>query len=320
MRAFLSIILAILILIILLFLSGTFYTVPQTQQVVITQFGKPIGNPIIEPGLHFKTPFVQKAHYFDKRLLEWDGAPTQIPTKDKKYIWLDTTARWKIVDPLLFLQTVYNELGAASKLGDILNSATRDSITNHPLVEAVRNSNRIIKNSKTKKALSNKKNIISNALDPIQVGRAEMEKLILEETEKLAPEYGIQVVDVRIKRLNYISAVREKVYDRMIAERKRAAEMERSEGQGKKAVIDGKREKELKLIESNAYRKAEVIMGKADAQATKIYTKAYSLNPEYYSFKKTVETYRKTFDDKTTLILSTDNDYLKILTKPDYSN
>ena len=312
MKIFLSIFLAVVVLVVILFLSGAIYIVPETEQAVITQFGKPVGKAKTRAGLHFKMPFIQEAHFFDKRLLEWNGDPNQIPTKDKKYIWIDTTARWKIVDPLLFLQSVGNEMGAQSKLDDIINSATRDAITGHLLIEAVRNSNRIIEDKNVKEDLEGKV-MIDHTLDPIYEGRAKLEAAILEKAQELAPKYGIVLVDVRIKRLNYVSAVREKVYDRMIAERKRAAEMERSEGQGKKAEIDGRREKELKLITSDAYRKAQVVMGKADATATKIYADAYNKNPKYYSFKKTLETYKKSIDDKTTLILTTDNEYLKSL-------
>jgi modulator of FtsH protease HflC len=318
MKTFLTIFFSIAILIIILFLSGTIYIIPETEQAVITQFGKPIGNAKTKAGLHFKLPFVQETHFFDKRLLEWDGDPNQIPTKDKKYIWIDTTARWKIVNPLLFLQSVGSEIGAQSKLDDIINSATRDAITGHLLIEAVRNSNRIIEEKEKKKVDTKNEVLIDHTLDPIYSGRAKLEAAILKKAQELAPKYGIALIDVRIKRLNYVSAVREKVYDRMIAERKRAAEMERSEGQGKKAEIDGKREKELKSITSEAYRKAQVIMGKADATATKIYADAYNKNPKYYSFKKTLETYKKTIDNKTTLILTTDNDYLKLLNNSDY--
>jgi modulator of FtsH protease HflC len=321
MKIFLSTFFAVIALTVILFLSGAVYIVPETQQAVITQFGKPVGGPITRAGLHFKMPFIQESHFFDKRLLEWDGDPNQVPTKDKKYIWIDTTARWKIVDPLLFLQSVGNEMGAQSKLDDIINSATRDAITGHLLVEAVRNSNRIIDETKMKKDANIDKieaNMIDHALDPIYSGREKLENAILKKARQLAPKYGIELVDVRIKRLNYVSAVREKVYDRMIAERKRAAEMERSEGQGKKAEIDGKRDKELKLITSEAYRKAQVVMGKADATATKIYADAYNKNPKYYSFQKTLETYRKTIDNNTTLMLSTDNDYFKSLDNPDF--
>ncbi|MCP4176536.1 MAG: protease modulator HflC [bacterium] len=296
----------------LVYYSGAIYTVPETKMAVITQFGKPVGKSITTAGLHFKKPFIQKVHYFDKRLMEWDGDPNQIPTKDKKYIWVDATARWKINDPLKFLQTVNNEQGAHSRLDDIINSATRDTITSHLLVEAVRDSNRIVLENK-KDEDSGDKVKTDAALESISTGREQLEKMILKKAVKLAPKYGIELVDVRIKRLNYVAGVREKVYDRMIAERNRAAEKYRSEGQGRKAEIDGRREKELKSITSNAYRKAQGIKGKADSQVTKIYADAYSKDPKFYSFQKTHETYRKSIDKDTVLILTTDNDYYKHL-------
>lgn len=298
------------------FLTGMMYTIDETEQAVITQFGKPVGNPITEAGLHFKKPFVQKVHYFDKRLLEWDGSANQIPTKDKKYIWVDNTARWKISDPLLFLQTVNNEQGAHSKLDDIINSATRDAITSNKLVEAVRNSNRII-NKKSKEGEPGGDIVVTDqALEPISIGRENIEIAILERAKELAPKYGIELVDVRIKRLNYIKGVREKVYGRMIAERNRAAEKYRSEGQGRRAEIDGERGKELKSLSSNAYRKAQILKGKADAEVTKIYAEAYSKDPEFYSFIKTLDTYKKSIDGNTTIILTTENDYFNELTNP----
>ena len=288
----------IVFLVIGVFLSGLGFIVNETQQVVLTQFGRPVGQAITKAGLHFKKPFVQQAHYFEKRLLNWDGDPNQIPTKDKKYIWIDTTARWKIADPLVFLQAVGNEIGAQSKLDNIVNAATRDAITGHLLVEATRNSNRILKTKEEKQLAI----VAEKALADIKVGREELEAMILEKARVLAPQYGIELVDVRIKRINYVEAVRRKVYERMIAERKRAAEQYRSEGQGKKAEIEGQTGKELKRITSEAYRTAQGIRGKTDAETTKIYADAYNKDPGFYSFMKTLETYRKTVDDKTTVI------------------
>ncbi|MEA3560744.1 MAG: protease modulator HflC [Candidatus Omnitrophota bacterium] len=309
MKPILKIFTALVILVIIAFMSGLVYVVDETKQVVITQFGKPIGRPVVEPGLHFKKPVIQQVHYFEKRLLDWDGDPNQIPTKDKRYIWVDTTARWKISDALKFLQSVTNEMGAHARLDDIINSATRNAITGHVLVETVRNSNRIIETEEENKDLV----VTEEALEQIRIGRGALEKLILKGARKLAPQYGIKLMDVRIKRINYVEAVREKVYDRMIAERKRAAEMYRSEGQGKRAEIDGQRGKELKLITSQAYKTAQGIKGKADAEAISIYARAYSPDPDFYSFLKTLETYQKTIDQNTTIILTTDSDYYKYL-------
>lgn len=290
-------------------ISGAIYTVSETQQVVITQFGQPIGEPIKTAGLHFKTPFIQKANYFEKRILEWDGSPNQIPTKDKRYIWVDTTARWRIADPLKFLQSVGNETGAHARLDDIIDSATRDSITNQLLVEAVRNTNRLLERIKEVEEVLG----AEEALERIEVGREELTRGILQRAQELVPQYGIELIDVRIKRIDYVEEVRRKVYERMISERKRAAEKYRSEGQGKKAEIEGEMEKELNRITSEAYRKAQEIKGRADAEAIKIYAEAYSKDPEFYSFLKTLETYKETIDKGSTIILSTDSDYYEYL-------
>jgi len=299
----------IIIFIALALASGALFIVDETKQVVITQFGKPVGNPITSAGLHFKMPFIQDAHYFEKRLLEWDGDPNQIPTKDKKYIWVDTMARWKIVDALKFLQSVGNELSASSRLDDIINSATRDAVTGHLLIEAVRNSNRILEN----KELGEDAIVSEEALEHIEIGRQQLTRSILDKAKVLAPQYGIEIMDVRIKRVTYVEEVRDKVYDRMIAERKRAAEKYRSEGHGKSAEIEGQTGKELKLITSEAYRQAQSITGKADAEAINIYAQAYSQNPEFYSFLKTIETYKNTIDAGSTIVLTTDSDYYKYL-------
>ena len=307
----LGIAIAVLVILGIVVLRSMLYTVDETKQVIITQFGRPMGEPIKAAGLHFKTPFIQKANYFEKRILEWDGSPNQIPTRDKRYIWVDTTARWKIVDPLKFLQSVGNETGAHARLDDIIDSATRESISNHILIEAVRNTNRLVERVEDIEEVMG----AEEALEMIEVGREEITRGILKQAREMVPQYGIELIDVRIRRINYVEAVRQKVYERMISERKRAAEQYRSEGQGKKAEIDGERAKELDLIESEAYRKAEEIKGKADAEAIKIYAEAYSKDPEFYSFLKTLETYKETIDERSTIILSTDADYFRYLTE-----
>ncbi|MFA5437206.1 MAG: protease modulator HflC [Candidatus Omnitrophota bacterium] len=309
LRIFLGAVFILVALAVLGFASGMLFIVDETKQVVITQFGKPVGKPITEAGLHFKTPFIQQAHYFERRLLEWDGDPNQIPTKDKKYIWVDTTARWKIVDALKFLQSIGNELSASSRLNDIINSATRDALTGNLLVEAVRDSNRILES----KDLGEDAIVSEEALEHIELGRQQLTRSILEKAKVLAPQYGIEIMDVRIKRINYVEEVRNKVYDRMIAERKRAAEKYRSEGFGKAAEIEGQIGKELKLITSEAYRQAQSFIGKADAEAINIYAGSYSQNPEFYSFLKTLETYKGTIDGGSTIILTTESDYYKYL-------
>jgi len=309
MKTIINALIGVFALVILLFFSGALYIVDETQQTVITQFGEPIGDPIIEAGLHVKMPFIQQANYFERRLLQWDGNPNQIPTKDKRYIWVDTTARWRIEDPLKFLQSVTNERGAHARLDDIVDSATRDFLTNHNLVEAVRNSNRIIE---TKSLLEEDEIKASDeALETIKVGRDAITRGILKRASKIVPQYGIELVDVRIKRINYVREVRNKVYERMTSERKRAAERYRSEGQGKKREIEGQMTKELEEISSEAYKKAEIIKGTADAEAIAIYADAYNRDPEFYSFIKTLDTYKNTIDSDTTLIFSPDNEYLE---------
>ena len=299
----------ILIISALMFISGVFYVVPETQQVVITQFGRPIGDPVTKAGLHIKMPFIQQANYFEKRLLEWDGSPNQIPTKDKRYIWVDTTARWRIADPLKFLQSVGSETGAHARLDDIIDSATRDYVTGHKLIEVVRNSNRLLSKLEESEVAIESEDVV----EKIKVGRDDLTRGILKQAKELIPQYGIELMDVRIKRINYVKEVRRKVYDRMISERKRAAEQYRSEGQGKKAEVEGEMKKELKRITSEAYRKAQEIKGKADAEAIKIYAEAYNKDPDFYSFLKTLETYKETIDGKSTIILTTDSDYYEYL-------
>lgn len=290
----------------LIVIGGSLYTIDQTQQVVITQFGEPMGDPITEPGLHLKIPFVQKVNYFEKRILAWDGLPTQVPTKDKRYIWVDTTARWKIVDPLKFLESVGREVTALGRLDDIIDSATRNQITNHLLYELVRDSGREF--VETEVSLE-----IEEEIGIVQYGREKISRLILEEAALIVPQFGIELVDVRIKRLNYVEQVREGVYARMIAERKRVAEEYRSEGQGKRAEIEGRRAKELQRITSEAYRTAQEIKGKADAEATNIYADAYNKDPEFYTFLRTMEIYENIMDENTWLIMTSDADFYKYL-------
>lgn len=286
----------------LIVVAGSLYSIDQTQQVIITQFGEPIGGPIIEPGLHLKIPFVQKVNYFEKRILAWDGLPTQVPTKDKRYIWIDTTARWRIVDPLTFLQSVGGERTALGRLDDVIDSATRNQITNHILYELVRDSGREF--VETEVSLE-----IEEAIGVVEFGREKISRLILEEAALVVPQFGIELVDVRIKRLNYVERVREGVYARMIAERRRVAEQYRSEGQGKRAEIEGRRAKELQRITSEAYRTAQEIMGKADAEATQVYADAYNKGPQFYSFLRTLEIYENTMDENTWLIMTTNSDF-----------
>ena len=283
------------------------YTVTEIQQAVITQFGEPVGTPIKKAGLYWKTPFIQQVNYFDKRILEWDGYPSEVPTKDKKFIWVDVTARWTITDPLKFLQTMRHEANAQSRLDDIIDGITRDYITRYEAAEVVRNSNRILEVEVKEEDIS-----AEETFEKIKVGRNAITREILERARKIVSDYGIELVDVRIKRINYIESVQRRVFERMISERKRAAEKLRSEGQAIRMEIEGQKERELKRIYSEAYRTAQKIKGKADAEATQIYAEAYSKDPEFYTFLATLESYREGLKGSR-LVLTTDSDFLTYL-------
>jgi len=298
-----------LALVLLIVLINALFIVDETRQAIITQFGEPVGHPITKAGLHFKVPFIQKVRLFEKRIMEWDGDSNQIPTKDKKYLVVNTFARWRIVDPLKFYQSVNNERNALGRLDDIIDGVTRDFISENDLIEVVRNSNRTMAISTE----AEEETLVDIDSLKIKQGRMEITKHILAKVQEIVPQYGIAVEDIRIHQVNYIEEVRTKVFDRMISERKRIAQLYRSEGQGKKAEIEGQMQKELNRINSEAYRTAEEIKGKADAQATDIYAKAFSRDPEFYSFLQSLQTYRNTIDSKSTVIFSTDSDYLKYL-------
>ena len=297
MRIFSSLVILVLIGIALV-LSGAFYTVNEAQQVVITQFGKPIGKPILEPGLHFKIPFIQEANYFEKRFLAWDGDPNQIPTKDKRFIWVDTYARWRIADPLLFFQRLRNQRIAQSRLDDILDGGTRNVVASHRLIELVRS-------GIEKKA--NKK------LEPIKYGREVLSKEVLKQAAEKAKDLGIEILDFRFKRINYVEDVRQKVYARMIAERKRIAEQYRAEGAGEAARIAGEKERQLRIITSEAYKAAKEIKGRADADAARIYAAAYNKDPKFFKFLRSLDAYRNSLKDGTTLVITPDNEFLKFI-------
>ena len=295
------------VIIILIALFSAAYTVDETEQVVITQFGKAVGDPKTDPGLYFKIPIIQQANYFNKNLLEWDGDPSQIPTLDKTYIYVDTFARWKIVDPLKFFQTVGTVTGALARLDDIIDAAVRNFIAAYPLIETVRWTNLELDTFE----IGLDKIQEQRTVGKITTGRQKIVRGILEQADPKLKEFGIQIVDVKIKRLNYVEQVRKSVYGRMIAERKQIAEKFRSEGKGEARKIEGNQEKELKKITSEAYRKAEVIKGKADAEATLIYAQAFNRDPEFYSFIKTLDIYKQTMGKDSSLILSTDSDFLR---------
>ena len=307
-RSVRNIIMISLALLIIIVLSSAVYIVKETNQIIITQFGEPIGDAITSPGMHFKIPFIQKANRFVKRWLEWDGDANQIPTKDKKFIWVDTYARWRISDPLVFFQRVRDERGAQSRIDDVIDGATRNAVANFILIEIVRSSNREFELTEEIAILG-----ISEAIAKIETGRERIAQIILEKSSEITPEFGVELKDVRIKRINYVEEVQRKVFDRMIAERQRIAAKYRSEGDGKSAEIRGQKERELKRIQSGAYRTAQEIKGKADAEAVKIYANAYNLDVEFYQFMKTLETYRTIMDKETWLFLSTDSEFLKYL-------
>ena len=298
-----------LIVVIIFILSGAVYVVDETEQVVVTQFGKAMGKPKKDPGLYFKIPIIQQANYFPKNLLQWDGDPGQIPTLDKTFIWVDTFARWKIVDPLKFFETVNNVYGALGRLDDIIDAAVRNFITSFPLIETVRMTNRELDISE--EGVDKIKEI--SRLGEVKTGRAKISQGIMERSQPKLAEFGIKLVDVKIKRLNYVEQVRKSVYARMIAERQQIAEKFRSEGKGEARKIEGDKEKEMKRITSEAYRKAQEVKGKADAEATKIYAEAYGQDPDFYSFVNTLDIYKKTLDKDSTLILSTDSEFFKYM-------
>ncbi len=287
------------------------FIVDQTQQVVITQFGEPVGGPLKEPGLRWKIPFIQVVHYFDKRILEWDGYPSEIPTLDKKFIWVDVTGRWRIDDALKFLQTMHTEINAQSRLDDIMDGITRNFITRYRLPDIVRSTNRILE----EKVYGEGEDVVEEGeLESVEVGRDRITRQILDTARNILKDYGIELIDLRIKRINYIQSVQLKVFERMISERKRAAETLRSQGQGVRAEIEGQKEKELRRIVSEAYRKVQVLKGEADAEATRIYGEAFSQDPDFYAFMNTLERYPETLKESR-LVLTTDSDFLKYLKK-----
>ena len=307
-----TIIFAVIAFVLLVLLLDGLYVISEPEQVIITQFGNPVGDPDTSSGLYMKLPFIQKINRFEKRYLEWDGDPSQVPTKDKKFIFVDYYARWKIAKPLLFFKRVKNETGAQSRIDDILDGETRSAIANHDLLELVRNSNRnpIIQSDLTE--------IIEDTLDNIKIGRNAIQIQIQGNANKRGEDLGISILDFRFKRIKYVQEVQNRVYDRMISERNRIADKFRSEGQGEASRINGEKQRELKSIQSDAFRQAEEIRGRADAEAASIYTLAYNQSDEsreLYKFLKTLEAYRISLSDNTTLILSTDSELFELLTK-----
>jgi membrane protease subunit HflC len=295
----------IIVIALIVTVANGFYVLEEGKQAVITQFGRPVGQPVTEAGLHFKTPYIQEATFFEKKILIWDGDPNQIPTNDKTFVYLDVTARWRIADPLVFLQAVNNETRAQTILDDIIDGTVRDLVNKNDLVELIRSSD-FSPETMTNSAVE---------VEKLKYGRDKISAMIHETASKITPQYGIELVDVLFKRVNYIDTVRNKVYDRMISERKRIAAEKRSQGEGQKAEIMGKVERELKVIISTANREAEEIKGNADAAAAKIYANAYNQDPEFYSFIKSLESYKTAIGPNTNLIISADSEFYKFLQK-----
>ena len=300
---------AIAAVVVLVVIGSSVYLVFETEQVVITQFRKPVGVPVSDPGLKFKIPFIQKVNRFDKRFLEWDGYPNQLPTKDKRFISIDTYARWRITDPLLFFQRLRDEPRAQSRLDDILDGETRNTVAKHDLIEVVR--------------ITDRKFVVTEELGggeevstlEIKFGRDVLAAEVLKAAAGRVGDLGIEILDFRFKRLNYVPEVRREVYARMISERVRIAERFRSEGAGESARINGERERDLRVIRSEAYREAQGIKGRADAEAADIYAKAYNGDPDFYRFLRTMEALKVTMDKGTVLLLGTDGEFLRYLEK-----
>lgn len=316
MKKILSSGLVVLALGLAVLISSSTYILDETEQAIVIQFGAPVGDPITEAGLHFKYPFIQEVRKFDRRLLIWDGDPNQVPTRGREFISVDTTARWRIVDSLAFLKSVRDESGAQSRLDDIIDSVVRDRISSTELVEIVRSEDWQVTEEKLEK--------LEEGLEPedreltkrIEVGREKLARNILAEAKPGLEPYGIELVDVRIKRLNYIPSVQKQVFNRMISERQRIAERFRSEGEGEAARIRGETEEALSVIRSEAKRQSEVIRGQADAEASRIYAEAYSADPEFFGFYRTLESYRRALKEDTTLFLDTGSEYLRFLDRP----
>jgi membrane protease subunit HflC len=296
----------VIVIALIITVANGFYVLEEGKQAVITQFGRPVGEPVTEAGLHFKTPYIQEATYFEKRILIWDGDPNQIPTNDKTFVYLDVTARWRITDALLFLKTANNQARAQTLLDDIIDGTVRDLVNKNNLVEIIRSSD------------FSPETMLNSAVEDdetLKLGRDKISAMIHETASIITPQYGIELVDVLFKRVNYIDTVRRKVYDRMISERKRIAAEKRSMGEGQKAEIMGKVDRELKRIISTANREAKEIKGKADAEAAKIYADAYNQDPEFYAFIKSLESYKEAVGENTSLVISSDSEFYQFLQK-----
>ena len=334
----------VVVVAVLMTVGGAFYQVDETDLVIITQFGEPVGDAITTPGLKVKVPFIQRVRRFEKRILEWDGSPDEIPTLDKRFIKLDTTARWRIVDPLQFLKAVKTERSAQSRLDDLIDSAARDVVSSHLLIESVRNSNRELPLDSLE---GNERRVVDSlpadaspapaadaepdagqarsvapapdqavlpaAMQKARLGRDGLTQLMVERAQENLPNFGIELIDVRIKSINYVQEVEQRVYERMISERQRIAARFRSIGDGESAKIRGEKEKEIDSLRSNAYRLAQEVIGKADAEAAGIYAASYGQAPEFYTFIQTLAAYKKTLKSNSSLLLTTDSDFYRYL-------
>ena len=294
--------------VVVVLLFSSVYTVSETEQVILVQFGMPVGGLVKDPGLHLKLPFIQDVHRFDKRWLEFDADPREVPTMDKKYIWVDAYARWRIVDPLRFYQAVGDERGAQSRLDDVIHGQTRNAVASFDLIELVRSSDRRFQLTEELEGIG-----AAEAMAKIMSGREKIAQIVLKRAAEMTPPYGIELEDVRFRRINYVETVQQKVFERMISERKRIAERSRSEGQGRAAEIRGEKERDMLAASSVGYKTAQTLKGAADAKATAVYAGAYNRDPDFYRFWKTMETLHSSLDEKTWLILSTESELLKYL-------
>ena len=288
---------------------NSIFILDETQQAIVTQFGKPVGGSRLDPGIQFKIPIIQKVQFFDKRYLKWDGDPNQVPTQDKKFIYVDTYARWQITDPLQFFIRLRDERSGQSRLDDILDGETRNAVASHELLDLIRSTNR-------SPEVSEKYLEEFEVLEDISIGRGKIEKQVLERANERTSDLGIIILDFRFKRINYVEDVRKNVYDRMISERNRIADLFRSEGEGEAKKIEGDKERDLAEIQSEAAREAEIIRGRADAAATKIYASAYNKNNasrNLYTFLRSLESMEKSLKENTSLILTTDSEIFKLL-------
>ena len=297
-------------------LANSLYTVNEAQQVILTQFGKPVGQPITEAGLKLKVPFIQSVNRFDKRVMEWDGSPSDMPTKDKLYISVDLFGRWRITDPMQYFLRLRDERSAQSRLDDILGSETRNAVAKHELIEIVRTTKDRVPLKDASLTQGSQADQTIGTLLPISQGREQVEQQIYKAAAEKVKVFGIELLDIRFKRINYNASVQSKIFERMISERRQIAERFRSEGNGEAARIRGNMLREKDRIESEAYRKVEETRGEGDAKAAEIYANAYNQSADasqFYEFTRTLEAYKSVITPDSTMVMSTDSDLFKFL-------